>query len=86
MAAKNILGARVPFNAVPFFWSQHYDVVINYIGHAERPDSVQIDGDLDSHDCTIRYNQGQRTLAVATLSRDLQNLQIEASWESKLST
>jgi NADPH-dependent 2,4-dienoyl-CoA reductase/sulfur reductase-like enzyme len=28
-AARNMLGARETFDAVPFFWSQHYDVPIN---------------------------------------------------------
>ena len=34
-AALNMLGGREKFDAVPFFWSQHYDVPINYVGHAE---------------------------------------------------
>ena len=34
-AALNMLGGREKFVAVPFFWSQHYDVPINYVGHAE---------------------------------------------------
>jgi len=42
VAAKNILGHRERFDAVPFFWSQHYDVAINYVGHVERWDSVEI--------------------------------------------
>jgi hypothetical protein len=29
-----MLGHRERFDAVPFFWSQHYDAVINYVGHA----------------------------------------------------
>src|SRR5215470_16046058 len=41
-AAKNMLGLREPFDAVPFFWSQHYDVPINYVGHAEKWDTIEM--------------------------------------------
>jgi apoptosis-inducing factor 3 len=43
-AALNMLGERAPFDQVPFFWSQHYEVPINYVGHAETWDEIQIDG------------------------------------------
>ena len=52
-AARNMLGYREPFDAVPFFWSQHYDVTINYVGHAERWDQVDVEGSLDGHDCAV---------------------------------
>jgi NADPH-dependent 2,4-dienoyl-CoA reductase/sulfur reductase-like enzyme/nitrite reductase/ring-hydroxylating ferredoxin subunit len=84
VAARNILGYREPFNAVPFFWSQHYDVVINYVGHAEKWDRIEIDGELDARDCAVTYKKGNRTLAVATISRDLPSLQIEAAMEASL--
>jgi len=82
VAAKNILGYRERFDAVPFFWSQHYDVAINYVGHAERWDLVEIDGDLNARDCAVSYKRGGRTLALATISRDLQSLQTEAAMEA----
>jgi NADPH-dependent 2,4-dienoyl-CoA reductase/sulfur reductase-like enzyme len=82
VAAKNILGYRERFDAVPFFWSQHYDVTINYVGHAEHWDSVEIDGNLSAHDCAVRYERGGRTLALATISRDLLSLQTEAAMEA----
>ncbi len=84
VAAKNILGRRERFEAVPFFWSQHYDVAINYLGHAENPDSIRIEGSLSSRDCIVYFNRDSRTLAVATIARDLQSLQIEAAMEARL--
>jgi NADPH-dependent 2,4-dienoyl-CoA reductase/sulfur reductase-like enzyme/nitrite reductase/ring-hydroxylating ferredoxin subunit len=81
VAAKNILGRRNRFDAVPFFWSQHYDLAINYVGHAENWDAVEIDGSLDARDCAVTYKRGNRTLAVATISRDRHSLQAEVKME-----
>ena len=81
VAARNILGRRERFDAVPFFWSQHYDVAINYVGHAESWDAIAIDGSLAGRDCAVTFRRGDRTLAVATISRDLQNLREELAME-----
>jgi len=80
-AALNMLGGRQPFDVVPFFWSQHYDVPINYVGHAENWDEVVIDGDLDARDCALRYVRGGRVLAVASINRDLESLRAELEME-----
>jgi NADPH-dependent 2,4-dienoyl-CoA reductase/sulfur reductase-like enzyme len=81
VAARNILGHRERFDAVPFFWSQHYDVTINYVGHAEQWDSVQMTGTLESRNCAVAYARGDRRLAIATISRDRENLQAEVTFE-----
>jgi apoptosis-inducing factor 3 len=81
VAARNMLGRRERFDAVPFFWSQHYDVAIKYIGHAERWDSVQVDGSLEARNCSVWYSLGGRKLALVTISRDRESLTVEAEWD-----
>jgi NADPH-dependent 2,4-dienoyl-CoA reductase/sulfur reductase-like enzyme len=81
VAARNMLGRRQRFDAVPFFWSQHYDVTIRYVGHAEQWDSVTIDGSLDARDAAVSFVRGGRKLAVATVSRDRESLQAEVELE-----
>jgi 3-phenylpropionate/trans-cinnamate dioxygenase ferredoxin reductase subunit len=82
-AARNVLGAQAPFDAVPFFWSQHYDVSISYVGHAEAWDELQLDGDPAAHDCTVRYLSGGRVAAVATIFRDGDSLGAEVEMERR---
>jgi NADPH-dependent 2,4-dienoyl-CoA reductase/sulfur reductase-like enzyme/nitrite reductase/ring-hydroxylating ferredoxin subunit len=80
-AARNMLGYGEPFDAVPFFWSQHYDVPINYVGHAEKWDEIAVDGDIRGRDCLIKYIRAGRVLAVASIYRDLENLKAELAME-----
>ncbi|QOZ67705.1 FAD-dependent oxidoreductase [Bradyrhizobium arachidis] len=80
-AARNMLGTRERFDAVPFFWSQHYDVPINYVGHAESFDDIAIDGSISGKDCLLKYRKGGRVLAVASIYRDLDNLKAELEME-----
>jgi NADPH-dependent 2,4-dienoyl-CoA reductase/sulfur reductase-like enzyme len=80
-AAANMLGLNERFDAVPFFWSQHYDVPINYVGHAERWDEIAIDGSIDAKDCLVRYRGKGRVLAVASIFRDVGSLDSELAME-----
>jgi NADPH-dependent 2,4-dienoyl-CoA reductase/sulfur reductase-like enzyme/nitrite reductase/ring-hydroxylating ferredoxin subunit len=82
-AARNMLGAQEKFTAVPFFWSRHYDLSINYVGHADSWDQVAIDGDPAARDCLVRYKQAGRIRAVATVQRDTESLEAELSMEGQ---
>ena len=84
-AARNMLGQRTPFDAVPFFWSQHYDVAINYVGHAEKWDAIEIEGDIKKKDCLLRYQRNGKTLALVTIFRDLDSLKATVELDSAVS-
>jgi apoptosis-inducing factor 3 len=79
--ARTLIGERAPFTDVPFFWSQHYDVSINYVGHAERWDAIEIDGSLEQHDASVRYRVGGRVRALASIFRDRESLEAELAME-----
>jgi NADPH-dependent 2,4-dienoyl-CoA reductase/sulfur reductase-like enzyme/nitrite reductase/ring-hydroxylating ferredoxin subunit len=84
VAALNLMGQREKFDGVPFFWSQHYDIPINYVGHAEKWDALEIDGDIAARDCLLRFKLGGRLLAVASIFRDVENLKSEMALERQM--
>jgi NADPH-dependent 2,4-dienoyl-CoA reductase/sulfur reductase-like enzyme/nitrite reductase/ring-hydroxylating ferredoxin subunit len=83
-AARNMLGAHERFDAVPFFWTQQHDLVLNYVGHAEKWDRIEIKGSLAAKDCTVTYVQGKRKLAVLTIGRDRASLAAEVELEKTI--
>jgi NADPH-dependent 2,4-dienoyl-CoA reductase/sulfur reductase-like enzyme len=82
-AARNMLGRRERFDAVPFFWTEQYDFSLAYVGHAERWDKAELDGqlDLDTRDCMVTYSRGGKKLAAAFVHRDLDGLRAEVEFE-----
>jgi NADPH-dependent 2,4-dienoyl-CoA reductase/sulfur reductase-like enzyme len=79
--ALNMLGRKQSFDAVRFFGSVHYDMSISYVGHAEGCDSLAIDGSIEKRDCGVAFVRSGRTLAVATIGRDLDSLRSEHELE-----
>jgi NADPH-dependent 2,4-dienoyl-CoA reductase/sulfur reductase-like enzyme len=83
IAARNMLEQAVPCSLVPFFWSQHYDVQLSYVGHAEKWDQIAIDGNLEQRNFKAEFKRGNETLAVVTAGRDLESLRAEVALESQ---
>lgn len=79
--ARDMLGLGAPFQDVPFFWSQHYDVTLAYVGHADSWDAIEVAGSLAERDAAVAYRHAGRALAVVTVGRDRQSLAIEAALE-----
>ena len=82
-AARNILGHDTPFTDPPFFWSQHYDIPINMVGHAKEWDEIIVRGDSVEHDVMVGYRKEGVIQAVASIYRDLESLRAEHALANK---
>lgn len=80
-AARNILGRRERLDLAPFFWSNHYDVAIAYVGHGLGWDQVVVDGSLADHNARVTFRSAGNVVAVATIFRDLESLRAELAME-----
>ncbi len=80
-AARNILGAREPFTLPPFFWSNHFDLHIHYVGHGSGGDDATVSGDLKAKDGSVIFRSDAKLSAVASVGRDRENLEAEVALE-----
>ena len=70
-----MLGQRVRYDAVPFFWTAQYGRSLRYAGHALRTDEVVVHGSTNgglAAEFTAYYTLGDAVVAVATYNRDPQ--------------
>lgn len=81
-AARNLLGRGGAYTDAPFFWSQHYDVTLSYVGHAADWDRMETRGSLASRDFAAAYLKGDHIQAVVTAGRDDLSLRAEAAFEA----
>jgi apoptosis-inducing factor 3 len=80
-AARNILGARETFILPPFFWSNHFDLHIHYVGHGSGKDQTTVSGNLKEKEASVTFCTGDKFAAVASVGRDLENLKAEVALE-----
>lgn len=63
-AARSMLGADEPFDRVPYFFSDQYEVGMEYSGHATGEHELVIRGDVDSARFIAFWMQGDRVQAA----------------------
>src|SRR5262245_13048694 len=80
-AARNILGLHEPFTLVPFFWSNHFDLHIHYVGHGSAGDDMSVFGDLKAKRGSLLFRSHGQASAIASVGRDRENLTAEAALE-----
>ncbi|PYJ91023.1 MAG: pyridine nucleotide-disulfide oxidoreductase, partial [Verrucomicrobia bacterium] len=69
------------FTVQPFFWSNHFDLHIRYVGHGSGDDEVSVSGNLKAKDASVIFRRGRKVTAVASVGRDLENLKAELALE-----
>ncbi len=83
-AARNMLGAHVSFMLTPFFWTAHYDTIVNYVGHAMSEGTREVSGNPFAGDCTVIYRDRNGVLsAEADVGRDKASLWAEARMDGE---
>jgi NADPH-dependent 2,4-dienoyl-CoA reductase/sulfur reductase-like enzyme/nitrite reductase/ring-hydroxylating ferredoxin subunit len=72
IAAHNLAGRPVEYAGVPFFWSEQFDLFLQYVGYASTWDAVLVHGDLQTRNFLAYYVKGNQVLAAAGLQHDRQ--------------
>ena len=72
VAAHNLAGRQVEFAGIPFFWSEQFDLFLQYVGQAESWDKLIVHGDLAGRNFLGFSVKGNRVMAAAGLQRDRQ--------------
>jgi 3-phenylpropionate/trans-cinnamate dioxygenase ferredoxin reductase component len=68
-AARNMLGERVPYDEIHWFWSDQYDASLQYAGFHTTWDQLAVRGRLDSRSFLACYVKQGRISAAVALNR-----------------
>ena len=68
IAALSLLGERQPYDTVPWFWSDQYDIKLQIAGLSRQHDQVVVRGDAASRSFVAFYLLGSRLLAVDAIN------------------
>ncbi|MFE4465275.1 NAD(P)/FAD-dependent oxidoreductase [Oerskovia sp. NPDC056781] len=69
-AARAMLGSREPYDKLPYFFSDQYDVGMEYLGFVEDPagTEVVVSGSLEDHELVAFWVAGDRVQAGMTVN------------------
>ncbi|MBX2806621.1 MAG: FAD-dependent oxidoreductase [Hyphomicrobiales bacterium] len=67
-AAHSMLGEGEPYNALPWFWSDQYDVKFQIAGLSDGYHTLTVDGDPDAGSFSVSYYQDGKLIAVDAIN------------------
>jgi 3-phenylpropionate/trans-cinnamate dioxygenase ferredoxin reductase subunit len=68
VAGRNAAGARDVYDRLPFFYSDQYDVGLEYVGHGDVNDAVAVRGDLDARKLVAFWHRDGHVTAAMHLN------------------
>jgi 3-phenylpropionate/trans-cinnamate dioxygenase ferredoxin reductase subunit len=64
VAAHNLAGGDETYDALPYFFTDQYDLGMEYVGHASGDDEVVVHGDLSSREFRAFWTRAGRVVAA----------------------
>jgi NADPH-dependent 2,4-dienoyl-CoA reductase/sulfur reductase-like enzyme len=86
IAALNLLGQHVRYEGVPFFWTEHYDKRLDYLGHAADWDDMTISGRPGDERFGVLYSRLGRLQAVLACGYEREMALLSVRMRERLST
>lgn len=68
VAAKAIMGNAEPYHAVPWFWSNQYDLRLQTVGLSTGYDDLVVRGDISARSFSIVYLKGGEVIALDSVN------------------
>ncbi len=74
VAAAHIVGKATPYHAVPWFWTNQYDLKLQMAGINSDYDNYALRGDLEAHKFSVFYYKNDKLVAADSLNRPADHL------------
>lgn len=69
VVASHLLDSPVPYDAVPWFWSNQYDLKLQMAGVLDQPDQAIVRGSQETYKFSVFYYRGGRLQAVHSINK-----------------
>ncbi len=70
IAAHNMAGKNAGYTGVPFFWTDQFDTMMQYVGYVSRWDEIIYQGSLADRNFLAFYVKGNQVLAAAGMQHE----------------
>ncbi len=85
-AALSIVGEQVPYNQLPWFWSDQYDVKLQTAGLVQGYDRTETEGDVESAKFAVSYFRDDKLIAVDAVNSPAQFMRAKKTIMADLAT